>query len=278
MASMLRPQTPQVGLPALVIRQAGDRAEGRVVAQACMLRDIGQVRAELGELTRYAAELRAGAVPEGSVEFVRAAMAAAGIIEPAPMSYPGTLEPWMRRRVDRMPLERVRGTVFIKPETTKLFTGFVWREGVEDQAYDEHDREQLERLRALAPDTMVWVAEPVRFQCEWRYYVLDGEVLGAARYDQDGADDAPVPDALVLSDAVRAMTGATEAPVAYALDLGVLEGGETAVVEVNDAWAIGHYGRGGPGPVDYLRFLAARWSQMRLASANPSPSPRRMRP
>lgn len=270
----------QAELPTLVIRQVGDRAEGRVVAQACMLRDVPQVRADVEGLAQYAEELRAGAVPEGSVEFVRAAMLVAGLREPEPLSYPAVLNQWLHRKVDRMPLERVRGTVFIKPETTKLFTGFVRREGAQDQDYSEHDREQLEQLRRLPPQTMVWVAEPVRFLSEWRYYVLAGQVLGAARYDQDGADEAPAPDQVILGEAMRAMAGAEGAPVAYAIDLGVLEGGETACVELNDAWAIGHYGRGAPGPVDYLRFLAARWNQIRLAPplASLITSPRCARP
>ena len=34
----------------------------------------------------------------------------------------------------------------------------------------------------------------------------------------------------------------TESPVSYTLDVGVIKSGETALVEVNDMWAIGSYG------------------------------------
>jgi hypothetical protein len=255
-------------LPPAILRQGTGTYEGRAVAQGAALLDVPVHRVSLESLPEQREALVAGALPVGSVEFVRASMHLAGIDEPESLTYPPELDALLGRRVTTMPLDRVRGTRFVKPVTTKLFTGFVWHESRRDDDYDEHDFEQLQVLRALPRDTMLWVTEPVRFQCEWRYYVLDGQVIGAGRYDPDGEDDAPAPSPMVLHEAVAAMSKVADRPVSYAVDLGVLESGDTVLVEVNDAWAIGLYGRA-LEPKDYLRFLAARWNQIAATAAKP---------
>ena len=54
-----------------------------------------------------------------------------------------------------------------------------------------------------------------------------------------------------------------EAPAGYALDVGVLSDGRTALVEVNDGYAIGFYGKVTPARADaYLRLLVARYEQL----------------
>ena len=47
----------------------------------------------------------------------------------------------------------------------------------------------------------------------------------------------------------------------YVLDFGVLSGGETALVEANDFWAIGLYEKS-MSSQDYLSLLNARWSSI----------------
>ncbi len=51
------------------------------------------------------------------------------------------------------------------------------------------------------------------------------------------------------------------APHAYSLDWGVTDDGRTLLVEMNEGYALGHYGL---PPVSYARFLAARWHQIAL--------------
>jgi hypothetical protein len=59
---------------------------------------------------------------------------------------------------------------------------------------------------------------------------------------------------------VEAMVAAwPSAPVAYALDVGVLSTGETALVEVNDFWAIGCYGFEG---LPLLPMLTQRYREI----------------
>ena len=247
--------------PRAIVRQNTDSIEVRQVSQAAMLLDIPVSRVAVEGLGAHAVALAAGALPVGSVEFVREAMRLAGIAEPEPMSYPVELDHLLRRRLDLTTVERVRGTKFVKPVRTKLFTGFVWHSGADGATYSEHDREQLVAVRALAPTTQLWAADPVKFLCEWRYYVCQGKVIGAARYDPDGDDNAPAPDGAVLQEAIQRLSDSTAAPAAYGLDLGVLSTGETALVEVNDAWALGLYGRSLDSK-DYLQLLTTRWRQV----------------
>jgi hypothetical protein len=244
-----------------ILRQNTDVVEVRQVSQAAMLLDIPVTRVALEGLRAHVDALGAGALPVGSVEFVREAMRLVCVDEPEPMSYPIELDSVLHRRVDLTTIERVGGTKFVKPVRTKLFTGFVWDSSAGDASYSEHDREQLDALRMLSPSTQVWAADPVQFLCEWRYYVCHGQVLGAARYDPDGDDNAPAPDGVVLREAIQRLADSAQAPAAYGLDLGVLATGETALVEVNDGWALGLYGRSLDSK-DYLRLLATRWGQI----------------
>ncbi|MEJ6002505.1 ATP-grasp domain-containing protein [Paucibacter soli] len=260
---------PIMILPSSILRQPqlpgmAMATEHNAVGQVALMRDIPIHRVEIHQLVEHAGLLRAGALPVGTVEFVREAMRVAGINEPESMSYPVELNVLLGRQLDVMPLDRVRGRKFIKPVTTKIFTGFVWDPSAPDETYSEHDLEQLEVTRGLKPETMVYVAEPVRFLCEWRVYVQGGLILGSARYDQDGEDEAPTPDADLVRRAVDLMSDSKGAPAAYGLDVGVLDTGETVVCEVNDAWALGLYGRAVEAR-DYVSMLASRWVQIRGA-------------
>ena len=262
-------------LPPSIIRQTGDAVEGRVVSQAAMLLDVPVTRTDIEGLKALREDLRAGSLPVGSVEFVRQALAVAGVPEPAPMSYPPELESLLRRHVHQRDAGSVIGTWFVKPTETKLFTGFVFDTLRAREDYPVHVRADVDAFMALPPSTPVWVSELAAFQCEWRYYVLDGQVLGSARYDEDGADDAPEPEMAVVLEAVRLMSGRPVGAVSYGLDVGVLAGGETALVEVNDAWALGYYSRC-MAPRDYLGLLTARWRQMAGAALEVGSTPRQV--
>jgi hypothetical protein len=252
-----------------VLRQSLASAESRAVSAECLTGDITSRALDLDQL-QYVEQLRASprqVLPVGSVEFLREAMRVAGITEPDNFSYPGPLIPLLRREVESRRAGSVLGHWFIKPKQTKAFTGFVYDTMRSPEAYDEHDREQYEAFMELDADVPVWVAEPVQFLSEWRYYVHRGEVLGSARYDPHGEDDAPRPDQAVLEDALQRMQPVGLA--AFALDLGVLSTGETALVEVNDAWALGYYAGGDLHRGDYLKMLMARWDQIVGQAADP---------
>lgn len=269
--------------PLVLLLQSESSAEVRAALIAAAVMDCETRRMTLRSLqvdhqARGALGLvKVPILPVGSVEFVRAAMSALGVREPEPMGYEG-LQDYLQRHVRRTTvgaLAELRVPVFIKPVAAKLFTGFVYDPVVAtapaqaDPVVDEHVAEQMAALRKLPADTPLWLAEPVRFQCEWRYYVdARGRILAQARYDADGADDAPLPSCEVVRCAIDALVAHLVAhgdPHPFALDMGVLENGRTACVEVNDGWAIGLYGHARtPGGMawsarGYVEFLLERW-------------------
>lgn len=239
------------------ILQTSGSAEVRAIRSAAMLHDdLVVTNASFDGLGQHEDLLLQGAVPVGSVEYVREGMRLAGIREPANLSYPSGCESYLLRSVWRTPAAdalAMKQTRFIKPTDTKGFTGFVL--GSAGLPLSEHDMEQLSALQALDAATPVWVSDPVVWVSEFRYYISQGSILGYARYDQGDDDDVPEPDMAIVARCIRDL--AIEHP--YALDMGVLASGQTALVEVNDAFAIGLY-QGALKPLQYAEFLANRWA------------------
>lgn len=243
--------------------------ESRVVRSACMLLDGWRVvNSRICELAALKSDLIAGALPVGSVEFVREAMRIAGIVEPQNLSYPGAAIDFLYRSVHLSTAGEVLGRWFVKPVKTKLFTGFVFDTMAKPNTYSPHDREQYDAFMALDAREPVWVSEDVTWTSEWRYYVQGGQIVGEARYDQSDDENAPVPSKATVLDCVAQL--GIKHP--YAIDFGVLTSGETALVEVNDAFAIGLYGDA-MGPKEYLAFLSERWCSMKFEKKQKRMSP-----
>ena len=196
-----------------------------------------------------------------------------GIAEPENLSYPRVLQPYLHRSVEQRDAGTVLGLWFVKPVDTKAFTGFVFDTLDNPDHLSCRDRAQYNAFLALDPRSRVWVSEPVSWVSEVRYYVLDGEILGEGRYD-DGPDDAPLPDPAVVQEMASRFSASRGAPVAFALDVGVLEDGSTALVEVNDAWALGFYS-GTLAPRQYVQMLWRRWQQLCAPKFSPKWGPRR---
>lgn len=248
-----------------VLRQESASAESRAVGQACRMLDIQTTMCALERLEDVAEGLRAGwAMPVGSVQFLREAMRVAGLKEPAGMSYPPALAWMMKRRWRQTVAAEVIAGEFVKPVATKAFTGFVVPGLRDEHALDAHEKEQLEALRGLPESTAVYACERVTWLCEWRIYVHAGLEVGRERYDPDGREDAPLPAELVVGQAIADMVRTYGQEATFALDVGVLSNGETALVEVNDAFAVGLYGRS-LTVSQYLEMLWTRWKQ--IASA-----------
>lgn len=244
-------------LPGLILRQPASTYETRAVVHAGMLLDIPCLTLQKDDL---AGRPDLGlALPVGDVDYLRAAMASAGAREPENLSYHPALQHLLLRQVRLTHAGNVLGRMFVKPVRTKAFTGFVFDTLADPERMSAHDREQHEAFMSCSSSEPVWVSEVVEFVSEWRYYVLAGKIIGAARYDQDGADGAPAPDSTVAVAAARAMAAA--GVDTFALDLGVLCTGETALVEANDAWAIGLYGKALDSRL-YLHMLWRRWKQV----------------
>lgn len=250
-----------------IVRQAGAKSvESRIAIQYAMTADVPLVTVSIEQLELHAAAIRGGALPVGSVEFVRRVMEVAGVTEPRNFSYPPALAAYLHRSVERRAAGKVRGRWFIKPVTTKAFTGFVVDTRENPDGLDCHDRIQFNEFLALPPGDLVWVAEPVEWLSECRFYIAQGEVLGFGRYD-DGPDDAPLPAESIVREMVQQLAAGQALPAGFAIDVGVMQGGKTALVECNDAWAIGYY-RGSCSPSDYMRMLLERWRQLVLGGSD----------
>lgn len=247
-----------------LILQAPSTHETRAIRLAAVAADAGGYlvgNATLEGLASARQQLQEGALPVGSVEFVREAMRIAGIKEPANLSYPNGCEPFLGRKIHERRAGSVVGQWFVKPRQTKLFNGFLFDTMQDPDTMDQHDREQYDIFMGLHEDTPVMLSEPVRFISEWRYYVdpVQGQPVGCARYDPDGAEDEPRPCQQVVADFIQKV----DLKHPYAADFGVTDDGQTVLVEVNDFWALGLYH--GPETLsakNYLRLLQARWQTL----------------
>lgn len=213
---------------------------------------------------RHVPELRGGTcMPVGSAEFVRACMQHAGISDPKWTVYPRELGGHMLQHPRRMTAAsalRARKPIFVKPDQGKPFRAFVLH--ADRSKMTDHANVQLERLLELPPATRVWTAEALNLVSEWRYYVMNGEVIGFARFLPANSQLLPCP----LLEEISTVIAAIPNDAAYALDVGVLETGETTVTAVRDAWALELVAVGDhrPDTLDYLKLLWTRWSSLIL--------------
>lgn len=151
--------------------------------------------------------------------------------------------------------------LFVKPVFTKLFTGQVLSVGDSGELCSNNP-ESLIEFNACEPDTLVWVSPVVQFVAEHRFYIREGAILGSARYDLGENENPPDLDPELVSGCLALYESSGLAPAAYAMDFGLTATGETRLIELNDAWALGLYSKV-LTPADYIGFLAARFSQFK---------------
>lgn len=200
----------------------------------------------------------------GSINAVVGALKQMGIEVPEPDDYPECLSHLLRRRVWRDTLGRVidraysglSEPVFVKPAgRLKRFTGVVFG-GPEDQW----------RLEGASRSLPVLCAEVVRWRSEWRTFVVRGRPVGLRHYNGDPSVSV---DADVVRDAIERMERSGRARAGYAIDFGVLaETGETALVELNDGFALGSCGL---DRAAYADLTLARWEEMTAPDSAAAP-------
>ncbi|HND19764.1 MAG TPA: ATP-grasp domain-containing protein [Acidobacteriota bacterium] len=190
----------------------------------------------------------------GSIPVVVQALKQLKVEIPRPNDYPHSLQPWFKRRIWPGTVGNVLQSaarswdrpLFIKPrENLKRFTGKVFE--------SESDVWELSRFSKHTP---VWCAEVVRWLVEYRVFVVKSSVIGIRWY---AGDAHYLLDETVMTKAIQVFEASGEAHAAYAIDFGVLETGETALIEVNDGFSIGAYGldRG-----LYAEFTLTRWLEL----------------
>jgi len=225
-------------------------------------------RSSAENVARYTARLRTGAwLPVGSPDFVHRCMGTAGFSEPIWNPYPSPLTSHLVHRpllttaiaVLRHPL-----TIFVKPASGHAFRGFVLPGDRASMAEDA--RLQMDKLLDLAPTTPVWAAEPLDIAAEWRCYVLAGKVVGVSMIKSDD----PVAEDNLPVEEISEVLAMAPAEAAYAVDVAVLENGESTVLCLRDALGLEFVasGQDAPGPVEFIRMLWQRWREISAAAMN----------
>lgn len=200
---------------------------------------------------------------EGRVEVTPATLVVGGVATvlhalrqlgaaPDTIDFPESLRAYLGRGLRAGTLGEVRGLLtaddpkplFVKPRGVhKAFNGCVMS-AFRDLIPTAH----------LPDDLAVWVSDTVEFVSEWRYFVRRHEIIGVGHYS---GDPFTHPDAAMVRAAVRHYR--VEAPAAYGIDFGVTADGRTLLVEVNDAYSLGHIGL---RPVPYAHMLEDRWVEL----------------
>jgi len=188
----------------------------------------------------------------GHIAAVRRALEIAKCAPPELPDFPEGLRPWLGRPLSRSTLGEVRRRLEVEPEAFPLHV----KPALDNRLFQGtlvSAFRDLIPLAAIDPAAEVLVQGPVEFVSEWRAYVQAGEILRVCNYK---GDPLLFPDRAVL----EAGLGAFEAaPAAYGADWGVTRTGQTLLVEVNDAYALGNYGLHGH---EMAGFMEARWREL----------------
>ena len=103
--------------------------------------------------------------------------------------------------------------------------------------------------------TNIVCSEPVRWITEYRVPVVNNVPLDYCNYFGN-------PDIMVSRVTVNEMVrdwAKAGAPSAYCLDVGILDNGDTALIEVNDAFSCGSYSMSSE---TYSKLLITRWNEL----------------
>ncbi|NES96354.1 MAG: ATP-grasp domain-containing protein [Desertifilum sp. SIO1I2] len=190
----------------------------------------------------------------GDMSCIAGALKQLSIPEPKPNDYPTSLSEFLHRRVWRSTLGELEGglqdsryrATFVKPATRrKRFTGCVFESEYDfSQAYGVSRQEKV-----LCSEVVAWLSE-------YRIYVVHSEIRNVDWYA--GNADIPI-DIEEVRRAIQVLDQAKESYAGYAIDFGVLASGQTALVEMNDGFAVGAYSIDSK---NYTDMIWARWEEL----------------
>lgn len=242
----------------LVIEKRHSRLgnEEKLLALHAMELDIPVVTTVEKTVARGHFKFRPDDLVAGSVGFMHHAMRNFGIQVHHNHPYPEVLAEFMHRKV--LPIHSIYALrkyfiqggrpVFVKPLQTKKFTGFV-----ADNIGDP-------RFNGAGNQTEIIVVEPVNFVHEWRIYIVNGWMTQIS--DAPGGKTGCFPNPAYVGGMVARLNKANieHVPAAYSLDIGVLDTGQVALVEINDAYSLGAYGD--ITAAKYWEVIGTRWKQL----------------
>ncbi|MFA6199045.1 MAG: ATP-grasp domain-containing protein [Bacteroidales bacterium] len=154
-----------------------------------------------------------------------------------------------RRLYYNIPIKNINTfPVFIKPNSIiKEFNGFV--------ANNKWDLSFEIYHQNLDTDLLVQSQEVIEIISEYRVYVNNNRIVGCKHYL---GDCLTFPDKDIIQKCF-ALSLKYINSIAYTLDFGVLDSGQTVLIEINDGWALGNYG------LDtslYYQLIKNRWLQI----------------
>jgi len=242
----------------ILVQTKGNGMLGReetVMSDLATSKGIVVLRASASQVERAKVKVAPGVVAVGSVPFVKHALRQLGKELPPHTPYPASLAHLLYRQVQKLTsLNEARALLvsgkrlFIKPaDGWKRFTGFV--------AEFEGDY----RFNGASGSKPVWISDPVRFVSEWRAYVAGGVVLDVRLADHGGERSA-APDLDVIRGAVATLAADAGMPAGFVIDFGVLDTGETALIEMNDGFSFGAYD--GLRAEAYWNVTVSRWQEL----------------
>lgn len=167
--------------------------------------------------------------------------------------YPEQLRKYLHRRIWETKLGYIKeqvfngylvNSIFIKPkDKLKKFTGFLLN-SIDNWFLTD----------GAADGTNIVCSEPVKWVTEYRIPVIN-------KIPRDYCNYFGNPDIQVDKSAVQNMIDDwTDSPKAYCLDVGVLDTGETALIEINDAFSCGSYSMSAE---TYGDLLTTRWNELK---------------
>ena len=193
----------------------------------------------------------------GYIPVVLNALRQLGVAVPKPNDYPQSLQSFLRRRIWQSTVQdiicgfhniyySVMSPIFVKPcGKLKRFTGRVFE--------SEQDLIYLEGISKRLP---VYCSEVVQWLSEYRVFVIKSKIVGIQHYS--GNPSIYINEDVVVN-CVKCLEESGEATAAYAIDFGVIEDGETALVELNDGFSIGSYGLDN---AIYTDLIITRWCEL----------------
>ena len=167
--------------------------------------------------------------------------------------YPKCLNKYLHRKIWESSIKDIKtelfneyiiNPIFIKPKNKlKKFTGFIIK-SIDD----------LNKINNAGDNTKVICSEPVNFISEYRCPFINGEIKDLCYYSGDSNIKI---DKSIVQKMVKEFLNS---PKAYCIDVGVLSSGETALIEVNDAFSIGIYSM---SKKVYAELLITRWNELK---------------
>lgn len=181
-------------------------------------------------------------IPVGTVEFVKEYSRIKNITLPDNISYPIELVNFLNRSIWQSSYAMVKDYQFVKPKNTKVFTGAIKKDITE----------------TVDDDEPVWVSDSMIFTAEFRFYIIDKEIVGYSRYDDGNDNDDISPNVNTVKQMVAEYT---ESPIGYSIDVGIVYD-KTVLVEVNDGWSLGLYPWGTMTNDKYVELITKRWCEI----------------